>query len=112
MPHTCAAATTPKRGGMWDANLPAITGRSGRTRHRPTSTVGPPNLQTVERYIVRQVARGQQSETVAALRGRFFRGPSQGSATIRPLGSGPVGTVVQDVLSLLIYFLVASILVF
>ena len=28
------------------------------------------------------------------------------------LGSGPVGTVVQDVLSLLIYFLVASILVF
>jgi magnesium transporter len=28
------------------------------------------------------------------------------------LGSGPVGTVVQDVLSLLIYFLVASVLVF
>lgn len=28
------------------------------------------------------------------------------------LGSGPVGTVVQDVLSLLIYFLIASILVF
>jgi magnesium transporter len=28
------------------------------------------------------------------------------------LGSGPVGTVVQDVLSLLIYFFVASILVF
>jgi magnesium transporter len=28
------------------------------------------------------------------------------------LGSGPVGTVVQDVLSLLIYFLIASVLVF
>ena len=28
------------------------------------------------------------------------------------LGSGPVGTVVQDVISLLIYFLIASALVF
>ena len=78
MPHTCAGTTTPKRRGGVHArdvvgvNLPAIISRFGHTRRRPTSTVGPPNLQTVERYIVRQVPRGRPSETVAVLRGRFL----------------------------------------